>query len=135
MRDAKRELEIKEEIARLKTELKEFQGEFQLELKNRRLVKYPYVGCIPPDVTPHHLHHEEISNTVRKVLTATGSKLKNGNRYVTKPKQVNDLTKEEYNAVCECTDKLLEILNEYNEKLHPNGIYKGNYTEGMELYL
>jgi len=137
MQNAKRELEIKEEMARLKAELKSLSGEPQLELKNRRLVECPFVMGNPvckPEAFPSNLHSEEISSVVRKVLAPTGEKDKNG-RFSLKMKKVKDLTREEYNAVCKCTDKMLEILHEYNVMLHPNGIYKGAYVEGMELYL
>lgn len=137
MRNEERAAEIKEEIARLKKELKEVSGECQLKLKNRRSISYPYVfkgiHDIHAEVWESALDIEKLSSIVKFVLVPEAKILENG-RMRTVAKKVKDFSPEEYAVVCACVDEMAEVLNRHNQKLHPNGIAVGRYVLGQDLY-
>lgn len=139
MKNEQRISEIKEEISRLNNELKMLKGYTRFDIKNTDKLVYPIVigssRCRDERIELRYLEPSALTNTIRKILAVEyRSKNENTNFQFVYPKLVKDLSKDEYEAVCRCTEECIEIIDKYNKKLHPYGIAVGAYTSGQSLY-
>lgn len=139
MKKEQRISEIKEEISRLNNELRAIRGYAQLDIKNADKLVYPMVigDCMQHNerIVLRYLSPATLANEIRKILAIEYRK-KSEDRTIALmyPKLLKDLSKEEFEAVCRCTEECIEIIDKYNKQLHPYGIAVGEYTSGQSLY-
>lgn len=131
--------EIKAEISRLNNELRAIRGYAQLDIKNADKLVYPMVigDCMQRNerIVLRYLSPATLATSIRNILAVEHRKKNEKSKYLsTYPKHLKDLSKEEYEAVCRCTEECIEVIDKYNKKLHPYGIAVGEYTSGQSLY-
>ena len=139
MKNKERAEEIKREIDRLKNELKAVQGSSQLSIKNNQLLTYPFVAGnargFNMQIEQRYLNLASIALDIRLVMTPE-YRLRN-EKATSKgiyPKHIKDLSEDEFKAVCDCLDEVVEVIDRHRNQLHPEGIAYGRYVDGMELY-
>ena len=137
MKNEARVAELRKEIEALKAELKALTGECMLNLKNRNLLKHPYVFRDPKngemELWEHTMSMDSLS-VLARIMLAPEAKFQRNGKVRVSGKKVRELDSREYKAVCACVDEMAEVLNRYAKELHPAGIAVGKYVEGMELY-
>lgn len=117
--------DIKAEMSRLRNELAALKHD---TLDYEKLI-YPAVIGKEKRIEKRYTGLTGFLDTIRITLTPQYRERKSG-FWWTYPKQVKDLDKREYTAVCNCINDCVAVINRYAEELHPEGIAWGEKYEG-----
>lgn len=117
--------QIQAEMSRLKNELSVLKHN---TLNYKKLV-YPSVSCLGGVIEERYICPTGFLEAIRITLTPEYREQKTG-YWWTYPKHVKDLDGREYEAVCNCINDCVAVINKYAEELHPEGIAWGEVYNG-----